>query len=255
MKIAAIVPARMASTRFPGKPLAEILGLPMIEHVRRRVALCRSISEVVVATCDEEIRDCVFRYGGRSVLTSSAHERCTDRVAEAAEQITADVIVNVQGDEPFVRPEMLDLLIAPFQSEPSLLCTNLISEIKSDEEFRNYNVVKTVVDLANNAVYFSREAIPSASKAGTIVFGKYKQLGIIAFQKAFLIRFARLSPTPLEQVESIDMLRAIEHGFPVRTVRSPWGSIGVDTPADLERAIDLMKHDDLAEQYMRLTQA
>jgi 3-deoxy-manno-octulosonate cytidylyltransferase (CMP-KDO synthetase) len=176
-------------------------------------------------------------------------------VAEAAAQITADVIVNVQGDEPFVRPEMLELLLEPFRSEPGLPCTNLISEIKSEEEFRNYNVVKTVVDLAGNAVYFSREAIPSTSKAGKTVFSKYKQLGIVAFQKAFLIRFTGLPATPLEEVESVDMLRAIEHGFPIRTVKSPWGSIGVDTPADLKKAVDLMKDDDLAPQYVRLSQA
>ena len=250
MNVVAIVPARMASTRFPGKPLAHILGLPMVEHVRRRVAMCSQVSRVVVATCDMEIVDVVKGHGGEAVLTSPKHERCTDRVAEAAEGIDAEVIINIQGDEPFVRPEMLELLLVPFHSNTELACTNLMGEIGSDEEFGSVNVVKTVIDLAGDAVYFSREPIPSKAKAGAISFSRYKQLGIVAFRKNFLIHFAKLPATPLEQVESVDMLRAIEHGFRIRMVKSPWESIGVDTPDDLQRAIGLMNEDSLVHRYL-----
>ena len=144
-KIVAIIPARMASTRFPGKPLADLLGLPMIEHVRRRVALSPLISDVIVATCDHEIMEAVTHYGGRVVMTASTHERCTDRIAEAALHINGDIIINVQGDEPLVRPEMFEPLIVPLINNPDLMCTNLMAEISGDDEFNSSDVVKTVL--------------------------------------------------------------------------------------------------------------
>jgi 3-deoxy-manno-octulosonate cytidylyltransferase (CMP-KDO synthetase) len=249
LKVVAIIPARMASSRFPGKPLADILGLPMIEHVRRRVALAPLIHEVVVATCDREIFAAVNANGGQTVMTAPTHERCTDRVAEAMASITADIVINVQGDEPLVHPDMFPPLLAPFQGEPELPCTNLMSEIVSDEEFANPNVVKTVCDLRGNAMYFSREPIPSVRKVGTLTFQKYKQLGIIAFRQEFLQTLTNLAPTPLEAVESVDMLRAVEHGYPVRMVLTPFQVVGVDTPEDLERARALMEHDELLRSY------
>jgi 3-deoxy-manno-octulosonate cytidylyltransferase (CMP-KDO synthetase) len=249
MKVVAVIPARMASTRFPGKPLADILGLPMIEHVRRRVALSPLIQEVVVATCDREIFAVVTANGGQAVMTAPTHERCTDRVAEAATSIAADIILNVQGDEPLVQPDMFAPLLALFPAEPELPCTNLMSEILSDEEFANPNVVKTVCDLKGNALYFSREPIPSVRKAGGLALPRYKQLGIIAFRQEFLHVFTHLAPTPLETVESVDMLRAVEHGYPVRMVVTPFQMVGVDTPEDLERARALMQNDELLKTY------
>lgn len=249
LKVAAVIPARMASSRFPGKPLADILGLPMIEHVRRRVALSPLIQEVVVATCDREIFAAVAEGGGQVVMTAPTHERCTDRVAEAMGSITADVVINVQGDEPLVHPDMFAPLLAPFRGEPELPCANLMSEIVSHEEFASPNVVKTVCDLKGNALYFSREPIPSIRKAGALDFQKYKQLGIIAFRQEFLQVFTNLAPTPLEVVESVDMLRAVEHGYPVRMVVTPFKVVGVDTPEDLERARALMKQDELLRTY------
>lgn len=189
MKIIAIIPARMDSTRFPGKPLADIHGLPMIEHVRRKVALSNSVSEVIVATCDREIFDVVKAHGGKAVMTSSSHQRCTDRIVEASLSLDADIVINVQGDEPMVRPEMLESVIAPLINDPGLICANLISEISSDEEFNSSNVVKTVFDTDNNVVYFSREPIPSVRKASGLPYKKYKQSGIIAFRKDFLLSF------------------------------------------------------------------
>lgn len=249
-KIVAIIPARMASTRFPGKPLADLLGLPMIEHVRRRVALSPLISDVIVATCDHEIMEALTHYGGRVVMTASTHERCTDRIAEAALHINGDIIINVQGDEPLVRPEMFEPLIVPLINNPDLMCTNLMAEISGDDEFNSSDVVKTVCDLNNNAVYFSREPIPSVRKAGGQPFKRYKQLGIIAFQRDFLLRFAKMPPTPLEAVESVDMLRAIENGYTIRMVLSPFRVIGVDTPRDLENAKALLEKDDLIDSYI-----
>ncbi len=248
MKTLAIIPARMASSRFPGKPLASILGLTMIEHVRRRVALSPDIDEVIVATCDLEIKEEVEKYGGHAVMTADTHERCTDRIAEAAETLDADIVINVQGDEPLVRPEMFGPLLAPLQAE-DLPCTNLMVEIRTDTDFESPNVVKAVCDLSGNALYFSREPIPSVKKAGGQRFKRYQQLGIIAFRKLFLHEFAELPPTPLEIIESVDMMRALEHGYPVRMVLTPSPAIGVDTPNDLERAIKLMQEDDLFATY------
>jgi 3-deoxy-manno-octulosonate cytidylyltransferase (CMP-KDO synthetase) len=249
MKVIAVIPARMASTRFPGKPLADILGLPMIEHVRRRVLLCQEIHEVIVATCDKEILNLVQNFGGQAVMTSDQHMRCTDRVAEVMEAINADVVINVQGDEPLVNPKMFGPLLEPLKNEKELMCTNLMTEIESDIEFKNPNVVKTVCDSKGNALYFSRESIPSPLKAGTLLYKKYKQLGVIAFRNEFLKEFTKLPPTPLEEVESVDMLRAVEHGYKVRMVLTPFQVIGVDTPTDLEYVVKLMEDDPLFGSY------
>jgi len=249
-RIVGIIPARMASTRFPGKPLVPLLGLPMIEHVRRRVALSSFLAEVVVATCDQEIADVVTASGGKAVLTSDRHERCTDRVAEAARQLEADIIVNVQGDEPCVVPEMLEALIGPFLADRSLPCTNLMAPIATDSEFDNANVVKVVANLKGEALYFSREAIPSRRKAPDGSFARYKQLGIVAFRSEFLHEFAKLPPTPLEIVESVDMMRAVEHGYRVRMVETRVQVIGVDVPGDVLVAERLLSNDPLLKQYI-----
>ena len=249
MKVIAVIPARMASTRLPGKPLADILGLPMIEHVRRRLLLSQELDDVIVATCDQEILDLVQSYGGQAIMTSNKHDRCTDRVAEAITSKNADIVVNVQGDEPLVNPEMIGPLLEPLKKYKELLCTNLMAKIETDIEFNNPNVIKAVCDPQGNAIYFSRESIPSAVKAQGLSYEKYKQLGIIAFRNDFLKYFTKLKPTSLEQVESVDMMRAIEHGYKVRMVLSSFQVIGVDTPDDLEQATALMKQDKLFGNY------
>jgi len=249
MKVIAIIPARMASTRFPGKPLADILGLPMIEHVRRRVLPCLLIDDVIVATCDREILDLVRSHGGHAMMTSDQHERSTDRVAEAIESVDADVVINVQGDEPLVNPDIFGPLLEPLKNKKEILCTNLMTKIESLAEFNNPNVVKTVCDTKGNALYFTRESIPSPLKAGKLNFNKHKQLGIIAFRKNFLRRLTKLPQTPLEQVESVDMLRALEHGYKVRMILSPFQLLGVDEPTDLDNVVRLMKKDPLFGSY------
>ena len=183
-------------------------------------------------------------------MTADTHERCTDRIAEASDSMDAEVIINIQGDEPLVRPEMLDTLIPPLLNEKSLVCTNLMSEIRSEGEHKDANVVKTVCDLKNNALYFSREPVPFTQDAKARHAKKYKQLGIIAFRKEFLMDFSRLPPSPLETLESVDMLRAIEHGYTIRMVETPFRVIGVDTPEDLVRARTLLRDDPLLKSYL-----
>ena len=251
MKVIAIIPARMGSSRFPNKPIKKILGLSMIEHVRRRVEMSSVFSDVIVATCDSEILEEVQRFGGKAVMTAATHERCTDRIAEAAENYDADIIVNVQGDEPLVRPEMFDDLVRPLEEDEELQCTNLMVEIKKDDEYQSENVVKTVFDLNRNAIYFSRAAIPSSIQAKGLEVKKYKQLGLIAFRRGFLFEYTNMPQTPLEIIESVDMMRIVEHGIKVRMVESEFEVIGVDTPYDLEVATELMKSDPLFPKYYR----
>ncbi len=250
MKTVVVIPVRMASTRFPGKPLVDIYGLPMVEHVRRRALMSTSVDEVVVATCDQQIMDTVTQFGGKVIITAVTHEDCTGRVAEAVETLDADIVVNVQGDEPMIRPEMIDLLVAPLHLDYELSCSNLMCEIKTDEEYHNHDVVKTVVDLESNAVYFSRASIPSGHKASCQEFPKYKQLGLIAFKRQFLHEYTAMEKGNLEQIESVDMLRIIEHGHKIRMVESPYMTIGVDTPSDLESVKKIIKKDPYFEKYI-----
>ena len=250
LNVVGIIPARMGSTRFPGKPLAKISGLPMIEHVRRRASLCRDLSGVIVATCDKEIEAAVKGYGGDVIMTADIYERCTDRIAEAAARLEADIIVNIQGDEPLVTPKIITEVVKPMIENRKEMCVNLICRIDSDEEFSSPNAVKVVVDLKGYAAYFSREPIPSPKMAKGRPFDRYKQLGIMAFTKRALALFTSLEQTPLEKVESVDMLRFIENGYPIKTVIIKESIYGVDTPEDLARAQALMKSDDLAKEYI-----
>jgi 3-deoxy-manno-octulosonate cytidylyltransferase (CMP-KDO synthetase) len=250
MKTAAIIPARMAATRFPNKPLAKILGLPMIEHVRRRVSFCEQLNEVVVATCDKEIQEVVEAAGGRVIMTSDKHERCTDRIAEAACQIDADVVINIQGDEPLVTPEMMNAVVSPFLSDSELLSVNLVSPIIDNEEFENPNAPKVVTNISGDVLYISREPIPSRKKAESNDYIKLKQLGIIAFRSDFLQVFTKLEPTPLEIIESVDMMRAVEHGYKVRIVKTEGRLVGVDVAGDIEKAEKLLSTDPLLKKYL-----
>jgi len=249
----AIIPARMASTRFPGKPLAPILGVPMIGHVWKRTAMALGAEKTFVATCDQEIFDYIESVGGRAVMTGDHHERCSDRTAEAMLKIEeetgrADVVVMVQGDEPLVTPDMVQEALGPFVSDPEVLVTNLMAELGSRKEHDDPNEVKVVVDLMDRALYFSREPIPSWKKGANDV-PMYKQVCVIPFRRDFLITFNELSPTPLEEIESVDMLRVLEHGYPVHMVKTTARTVSVDTRADLEAAEKLMAKDTLFPIY------
>jgi 3-deoxy-manno-octulosonate cytidylyltransferase (CMP-KDO synthetase) len=249
MRIIAVIPARMAASRFPGKPLAMIRGRTMIEHVYRRTKLCRALDDVLVATCDAEIAERVEGWGGRVVMTSASHERASDRVAEAARQVSGDIVVMVQGDEPLILPEMIDLAVAPLLASGDVECANLVSPISREEEFLDPNTIKVVMDRNGNALYFSREPIPTRTRMpfGDLVV--FKQVCVIPFTLRFLFRFTELEPTPLERAESIDMLRALEHGHRVRLVRTDHQTQSVDTPDDLRRVEGLMTRDTLGGAY------
>lgn len=249
MRTVAIIPARMAATRFPGKPLALIQGLPMIEHVRRRVSLCDMLDDVIVATCDEAIKEVVEKAGGRVVMTSDAHERCTERIAEAAIPIDADIIINVQGDEPLVLPEMMEDVARPLMDDSKLVAVNLVSRIVDDDEFECPNAPKVVTNRMGDILYISREPIPSKKKTEIDGYLKLKQLGIIAFRFDFLQTFTKLRSTPLEQIESVDMMRAIEHGYRIRAIETSGLMIGVDVPKDVKRVENALSNDPLLGGY------
>ena len=233
MTFIGIIPARMAASRFPGKPLALLCGRPMIEHVYRRATRASCFDRVYIATPDREIYEAALHFGAPAIMTSAAHTRATDRVAEAAHGLHADVVVNIQGDEPLLEPSALDLLHDAMCADATLTCANLVNRITTDEEFRSPNQIKVVCDCHLNVLYMSRQPIPSSTPAGP---DRLRQLGVIAFRRDFLKTFAALPQTPLEVAESIDMLRAVEHGFTVRAVMSPYESFGVDTPDDLHAA-------------------
>ncbi len=252
MSIAAIIPARMASSRFPGKPLKPIMGLSMIEHVRRRVSLCSFLDDVIVATCDREIMEEVERFGGKAVMTSDCHESCVDRVVEASQSLGAEVIINVQGDMPLVNHETLEDLVAPFMHDSDIYCTDMIGPIENHSEYMNPNVVKVVVDQLGNALYYSREPIPSMKRVSEETgIPRYKQLGITAFRREFLKTFSDLPRTALEKTESIDMLRALEHGYKVQMIVTSYPVVGVDTPEDLELAEKLLQKDPTFLDYIK----
>lgn len=245
----AIIPARMGASRFPGKPLARLLGRPMIEHVYERTVLCRSLSKVYVATCDEEIRDAVEGFGGNVIMTSDRHERASERVAEAAANLTFDVAVMVQGDEPMIHPDMIDEAIAPMEKDVSIACVNLTSRIESEEEFLSPNTIKVVMDSRGRALYMSRQPIPDRPKGDFSRITAFKQVCIIPFRRDALAHFAALAPTPLETSESIDMMRFIENGIAVQMAETKFSSHAVDTPEDLALVADLMRVDPLLKNY------
>lgn len=237
MKAVAVIPARMGSTRFPGKPLAPIHGRPMIQWVYESTRRCSQLSEVYVATCDAEIHAAASAFGAPVIMTSAHHGRASERVAEAAEQLDAGVIIMVQGDEPMVLPEMVDEAIGPI-GKRGVVCTNLAAAIDTEEEFRDPNTVKVVFSVDHNALYFSRQCIPTRASFRPGL--AYRQVCVIAFRRDFLRVYARLPPTVAETAESIDMLRILEHGFPIRIVPTVHTSHAVDTAADLEHVSRLL---------------
>jgi len=244
MNILALIPARMGSSRFPGKPMANILDKPMIGHVYERVSKCDLLIKTVVATCDQEILEYVESIGGEAVMTSDQHERASDRCAEALsylekqDEIKYDIIVMVQGDEPMTHPNMIVEAVTPMLNDSEILVTNLLGDIKSIEEFEDKNCIKVVCDLDNNALFFSREPIPTR-KFGNV--SMKKQVCIIPFKRDFLLRYTSLNPTPLEISESVDMMRILEHGLKVYMVPTKYESYAVDTKDDLKRVEILMK--------------
>ncbi len=256
MNIIAIIPARMASSRFPGKPMAKILGMPMIGHVYFRTKMCPLVRETYIATCDQEIFDYIVSISGKAVMTADTHERASDRTAEAMLKIESetsrktDIVVMVQGDEPMLIPEMIEQAVNPLLDDSIINVVNLMAKIETMEEFEDPNEVKVVVDPQSNAIYFSREPIPSRKK-GAADIPMLKQVCLIPFRRGFLLKFNELESTPLEIIESVDMMRVIEHGYNVKMVFSDAQTLSVDTVEDLARVEKLMPNDPLIRQYSK----
>ena len=255
MRVVAVIPARMASSRFPGKPMALIHGMPMIGHCYCRVRLCDALSDTYVATCDKEIFDYIESIGGKAVMTVDTHERASDRAAEAMVKIEeatgeqTDILVMVQGDEPMDTPEMISQALLPMLQDNSVQVVNLMGRVKNLAEHEDPNTVKVVVGPDDNAIYFSREPIPSRKKyVGDVPM--HKQICIIPFRRDYLLQFNSTPEMPLECIESVDMLRVIESGGQVRMVMTEHQSIGVDTPDHLKHVEQLMVDDALMKEYL-----
>ena len=239
MKILAIIPARYASTRFPGKPLADVNGKPMIQRVYEQALKCRSLSEVVVATDDYRIEETVKKFRGKVVMTSDKHESGTDRCYEALkkQESNFDVVINIQGDEPFIQPEQIDKVAACFKNAEVQIATLAIKTTKN-ENFNNPNVVKLVLNKNNQALYFSRSAIPFCKGSEQPPLPTYyKHVGIYGFRSNILTEITNLSRSPLEIAESLEQLRWLENGYVITVGFTEMESISIDTPEDLAQVI------------------
>jgi len=231
-----VIPARYASTRFPGKPLVDIDGRTMVEHVYRRAAAARQVDAVVVATDDPRIGTAVEAFGGCVRMTSTAHATGTDRIAEVARDLSCDVVVNVQADEPLLSPSDIDLVVDAVSAPNGAPMATLRCSLTDEADLSNPDVVKVVVDGQGRALYFSRATIPASPASGGVAPPRYKHVGLYAFRRTFLLEFAALAPTPLEVAERLEQLRALEYGHAIATVLTTHDSVGVDTPADLQIA-------------------
>ncbi len=249
MKVVIGIPARMGSSRFPGKSLACLMGIPMIEHVYRRCCLVRGVDDVFVATCDEEIRAVVSKFGGKVYMTPKDIARPGLRVAEACRQLALkddDIVVVVQGDEPLVHPGMVELALKPIRDDPSVQLVTLVAQA-NEEEWKDPNEVKVVTDERGAILFMSRSPIPSNTR--NRVGPRLKQVAIMPFRKKFLLDFQEMTPMPLEVAESVELLRAVEHGVRVMTAISTYNSISVDTEKDLKDAEKIMARDEFYPLY------
>jgi len=249
-KILAVIPARWASVRFPGKPITDILGKPMVQWVSEQAQKARLVTEVVIATDDKRIYDAVIDFGGKVVMTSPNHQSGTDRVAEVAKNIECDIVVNVQGDEPFIPPENIDLVIKPLLESDEFVVSTLMTSIRSSSEMLDPDICKVVVDSTGCALYFTRAPIPynrdfecmdssnTDSQIGVnkMVLG-HKHIGIYAYKKSFLLQFSNIKSSQLENIEKLEQLRILENGYSIQVVETELNSIGVDRPSDVEKII------------------
>lgn len=244
MNIIGIIPARYASTRFPGKPLVKIGTKTMIRRVYEQALKAKSISRVVIATDHEAIQQHAKEFGAEVVMTRTDHPSGTDRCCEALNKIEltlkapVDVVVNIQGDEPFVDPSSLDLLVQPFMSNPALSITTLITHFEKEEEVHNPNRIKVVIDRQGRALYFSRSVIPfMQAPQGKSTFAYLKHIGVYAYKSRVLKEITQLAPSSLEQAERLEQLRWMEHGYSIQTVFTSHTSLNIDTPEDLKAVL------------------
>src|SRR3954451_12220721 len=238
-RILGVIPARFASSRFPGKALANLAGKPMVQHVWERAQCARYLEDVLVATDDERIADVVRGFGGRVRMTRADHPSGTDRLAEVAESEPATLYVNIQGDEPLIDPEAIDAAILSVHGDESVSMGTLKRRIVDPTDIVNTNVVKVVTNLLNDAIYFSRCPIPYDRDGQSSVSLYYKHIGLYVYRRDFLLHYPDLDVGPLEQSERLEQLRAIENGYRIRVVSTDYESLGVDTPEDLARVNEL----------------
>jgi len=237
-----IIPARYASTRLPGKMLLDETGKPLIQHVVENTLKARSVQRVIVATDDERILKAVRSFGGDAVMTRADHASGSDRIAEAVESIDCDIVLNVQGDEPNLEPAVMDEVVSALDRDAEAVVATAAVPITSAEDFRDPNVVKVVLDGTGGALYFSRAPIPHAREGwdGVTTFG-HKHFGVYAYRRAFLLQYARMTPTPLEALEKLEQLRILENGGRIRVVVVHSDAHGIDTPRDYRRFVQRMK--------------
>lgn len=249
IKVVVGIPARMGASRFPGKPLQKILGISMLEHVYKRCLLAHGIDRIVIAACDEEIRIEAETFGAEVVMTDPNIQRPGLRVAEACNKIEIPndaIVVVVQGDEPLVHPEMIEAAVAALQSDKSAVVGTLVG-VANEAEWLDPNEVKVALDLQGNLMYMTRSPIPSNTRDAKLI--SYKQVAIMPFRKTFLNEFQELAVTPNEEIESIELLRAIEHGIKVKGIFSPYSNVSVDTPDGLREAEEAMLTDPIYQKY------
>jgi 3-deoxy-manno-octulosonate cytidylyltransferase (CMP-KDO synthetase) len=255
-QIVAIIPARYASSRFPGKAIVDIAGKPMIQWVYERTCQASGVGRVLVATDDERILQVVQGFGGHAVMTSPSHPTGTDRLAEVAATLDVELIVNVQGDEPLIEPTAIDAALAPFAEDPTLVMSTLRCPIPTLDELFDISITKVVTDFQNFALYFSKAPIPYHRDGwgpivsmvprlrlagGTPPVVGWRHIGLYVYRRTFLLAFARLPQTPLERLEQLEQLRALEHGYRIKVVPTQYVSIGVDTPEDVAKVKRLLR--------------
>jgi 3-deoxy-manno-octulosonate cytidylyltransferase (CMP-KDO synthetase) len=253
MKISAVIPARYGSTRFEGKPLADILGKPMIQYVYEGVCQSKLIDEVIVATDDQRIFEAVRNFGGRAVMTSPDHSTGTDRVAEVAQKLRSEIIVNVQGDEPLIKGTIIDKAIRPLLKEDSLSMSTLMTRIEEVKDWLNPHIVKVVADQKGFALYFSRSPIPfprdlHIERLESNPFATkrplpkrvFKHIGVYVYRREFLLRYSKMKPTPLEKLEKLEQLRALENGYRIKLTAVNYEPLSVDIPEDIQKVINFL---------------
>ena len=242
MKTLGVIPARFASTRFPAKVLAPINGAPMIAHVWKRAKECRQLDDVLIACDHTEVLNAARAFGAKAVMTDSRHASGSDRIAEAVKDLDVDIVVNIQGDEPFVDPAAIDALVAALKDDPACLMGTVVKVITDERDFTNPNVVKCVLDASGYALYFSRAPIPYNRNAlGPAGLTLYKHLGLYAYRKEFLLQYTRWPRSVLESTEQLEQLRALENGVRIKTVVTKAESIAVDTLEDLKTAEEFLR--------------
>jgi len=232
MNVVAVIPARFASSRFPGKPLARIKEKPMIQHVYERVKNCKRISEVIIATDHYEIINVVHGFGGRAIMTRSDHESGSDRIAEVAEKIEGDIFINIQGDEPLIKSELIDEILSESKRNIQSVITAK-TKITNKEDVDSPNTVKVVTDYDKNALYFSRSTIPHNRSEKDYIY--YKHIGIYCYPREILKQYVNLPKSTIEQMEMLEQLRLLENNYNIRVVETDYDSIGVDVPGDVDR--------------------